>query len=132
MMPEDTPVWTRWLDKHKEEPNAYTYDVKVGEAVKHPEQFDENFATMAMVLSKKRIDVVITTDDLITVVEVKKLAGWTAIGQMLGYPVLFQAEFNPQLPVQGLLVCESMTLDTQTILDFYGIPYELMPLPEAS
>jgi len=126
MMPEDIPVWERWLALHDSPELMYTYDVKVGESITSPQDTPEPWATMAYTLSKKRIDVVITAPTKITIVEVKKLAGWTALGQMLGYPVLFDNEFQPEMPVDSLLIAEALTLDTKTILDFHKIPYELV------
>ena len=126
MMPEDIPVWERWLALHDSPDLTYTYDVKVGESITSPEDTPEPWATMAYTLAKKRIDVVITSPTKITIVEVKRLAGWTALGQMLGYPVLFDNEFQPEMPVDSLLIAEALTLDTKTTLDFHKIPYELV------
>ncbi|MDP2325579.1 MAG: hypothetical protein Q8N51_16340 [Gammaproteobacteria bacterium] len=126
MMPADVPVWERWLAKHASEDNLFDYDILVGSNIDTPEDMPEPYGGMAIALSKKRIDVVITSDSGITVAEVKQLAGWTAIGQMFGYPLLFIDEFQPDIPVSGLLIAESLTKDTQRILDAFKIPYELV------
>jgi hypothetical protein len=123
MMPDDIPVWERWLAAFHVPGTDYAYDVKVGESITTPEDFPEPYATMGKLLAKKRIDVVLTFPDRIVVAEVKKKAGWTAIGQLLGYPLLFDREYSTDLPITGLLICESLTLDTQTILDTYKLPY---------
>lgn len=126
MMPDDVATWERWLAKHKDDVADYAYDIKVGESITTPEDLPEPYAGMAQLLSKKRIDVVITYPDKILVAEVKRKAGWTAIGQLLGYPLLFSREYTTDVPITGLLIAESLTLDTKTILDTYGLPYELV------
>ena len=122
-MPEEVIVWERYLAITDMTDKTIDYDVKVGEGIKTPADMPEPYARNSVFLSKKRIDAVVTGPENILIVEVKQLAGWTSIGQVLGYPVLFQLEFNPDLPVGSLLVAESLTLDTKTILDFYGISY---------
>jgi len=126
MMPEDVPVWERWLAKHAAEDLLFDYDILVGSNIDTPEDLPEPYGTMAVALSKKRIDVVITADTGVIVAEVKRLAGWTAIGQLFGYPLLFIDEFQPDIPVSGLLIAESLTKDTQRILDAFSVPYELV------
>jgi hypothetical protein len=123
MMPDDIPVWERWLALYHVPGTDYAYDVKVGESIKTPEDFPEPYASMSYMLAKKRIDVVLTFPDRIIIAEVKRKAGWTAIGQILGYPLLFSREYTSELTITGLLICESLTLDTQTILDTYKLPY---------
>jgi hypothetical protein len=123
MMPEDEPVWDRWLTRYHVDGQLYAYDVKVGESITTPQDIPEPYAGMAYMLSKKRIDVIITFSDRVVVAEVKRLAGWTAIGQLLGYPLLFTNEYDVDLPVSGLLICEALTLDTQSIMDYFKLPY---------
>jgi hypothetical protein len=127
MMPDDVPTWERWLAAYSLPEDDYAYDVKVGQSITVPEDNPDPFDKMAFQLSKKRIDVVITRNDSIIIAEVKKKAGWTAIGQLLGYPLLFSREYTTEVPITGLLIAESLTLDTQTILDTYGLPYVLLP-----
>jgi len=126
MMPEDVPVWERWLAKHHADNFLYDYDVQVGSNITTPEDLPEPYGTMALGLSKKRIDVVITNDEGIIIAEVKRLAGWTAIGQIFGYPLLFLDEYETDIPVTGLLIVESFTKDTQRILDAFQVPYEIV------
>lgn len=126
MMPEDEPVWERWLTANHAPGQDYAYDVKVGESITTPQDMPEPYAGMSHMLSKKRIDVIITYADRVVVAEVKRLAGWTAIGQLLGYPLLFSQEYEVDIPVSGLLIAESLTLDTKTILDYFKLPYILV------
>lgn len=125
MMPEEIPVWENWLAAHDLTDSSIDYDVKVGTEIQDIEDMPEPYKSNCIMLSKKRIDAVITSPDRITIVEVKKCAGWSAIGQALGYTYLFQTEYNPDLPVTPLIVTETLTPDVQAILDHYQIPYEI-------
>lgn len=127
MMPEDVPVWERWLDLHQPGDDVtISYDVKVGTPIKLPEDFPDPYRRNALMLSKKRIDAVVTYPSYILIVEVKGIADWTAIGQMLGYPFLFAEEFKPTMELRTLLVAGSVRPDVDRILEAYGIPFELV------
>lgn len=129
MMPDEALVWQRWLDLMKLPPDTdITYDVTVGEAVKLPEDFPEPYRGNAKFLSKKRIDAVITFPDYILIIEVKKVVSWAAIGQLMGYPILFQQEFAPTMPVYSLLVAESFPLDLRNIFDALHLQFNLVAL----
>ena len=127
MMPEDVPVWRRWLDTHDNDWDRIDYDVHVGEGVDLPPDFAEPHRSNAIGLSKKRIDAVLIYPDKIVIVEVKKLASWKALGQTLGYPILYEEAFTPTVPISPLLVTESFTLDLQHIFDIYQLNYDLVP-----
>lgn len=130
MMPDDLPVWIRWLDLHEPDWLRIDYDVKVGAGIELDPDFEEPYRSNAVGLSKKRIDAVLIYPDKHVIVEVKGLADWKAIGQIMGYPVLYERYIKPDLPVIPLLIAAAFTLDLQDIMDHYELPYDLVPLPE--
>lgn len=132
MMPEDIPVWERWLSLHPADWDSIAYDVHVGAGVDLPDDMEEPHREAAIQLSKKRIDVVVTYPDRVLIIEVKKRADWRAIGQIMGYPVLFRDEFPDAPPIATLLVTESFETDIQHVMDNYELPYEILPetMPE--
>ena len=132
MMPEDIPVWERWLTTHVNDWSSVQYDVHVGEGVTLPTDFGEPFLSNAMHLSQKRIDVVLFYTDRVVIIEVKALAGWKSIGQMVGYPLLYAEAFPSNIDIKTLLVTEAFTLDTQHIMDLIGMPYDIVPNPNQS
>jgi len=127
MMPEDIPVWSRWLTLQSRNWDHIDYDVHVGEGVTIPDDWPDNYKANALGLSLKRIDAVIFYGDRICIVEVKKIAGWKALGQIVGYPVLYSNYMAPTMPVTRLLICEGFDLDLQNIMDQLEIPYEIVP-----
>lgn len=132
MMPEDVPVWERFLDSQPHDWIRIDYDVKVGEGVDLPPDFGEPFRTSCVNLSKKRIDAVLIYDNFDVVCEVKKCADWRAIGQIIGYPILYQRDVAQHKQVQSALITESFTLDTQYLANYLGLNYILVPLPDTT
>ena len=127
MMPADVPVWRRWLQRLTTPYERIEYDVHVGEGTKPPDDWTEPHRSNAVYLSLKRIDAVIHFSDHILIVEVKQLADWKAIGQTIGYPVLYADAFKPDLPVAALLIAEDFTLDTRHVLEALQINFEQVP-----
>lgn len=128
MLPDETAVWERWLAlANLPDDVDITYDVTVGQGITLAEDFPDPYKGNAEFLSKKRIDAVVTFSDYILIVEVKKVCSWGAIGQLIGYPILFATEYNPAIPIYSLLVLESFPLDLRDIFDVTGLSYDLVP-----
>lgn len=130
MMPEDTPVWQRWLATHANDWVDVQYDVHVGTPIELHSEFEEPYRGDSERLSQKRIDVVLIYPDKHIVIEVKKLADWKAIGQVMGYPVLYERDIHPGVDIIPLLITETFTRETQFIMDHYKLPYDIVPPPE--
>jgi len=67
------------------------------------------------------VDVVIERADEVVIVEVKGVAGMSAVGQLLGYEALWVKERGTSRPVHLLLVCESVEADMKGVFDWYEI-----------
>jgi len=124
MMPEDAPVWRGYLAVHEGEDVTYEYDVKVGTPIDGLGDMPEPFAANAELLSKKRIDVVAETPDAIFIIEIKDEASWSAIGQALGYRLLYTRDFEPEKPVVPVVVARTFSPDLIYILTELQIPFE--------
>ena len=120
-MKTDIPVWERYLDAPAREYLGYSYDVKVGEGDDPGLQYDENLRSMWYCLTSRRIDVVGHLADGYELIEVKMDAGIIAVGQCVGYPILWRETF-PGLPLRGMrLVCASLSADMRTMLEGCGV-----------
>jgi hypothetical protein len=78
---------------------------------------------MALDLSLRRIDCVAHRPTDITVIEITHSAGFKALGQIAGYPILYALTFQPTLPIKQLLVCGDLQSDIKPIIDSLNIPY---------
>lgn len=130
MMPDEIPVWERFLATQTPDWTRIDYDVKVGQGVDLPPDMDPAFVDSCKLLSRKRIDAVLVYPDFDVLIEVKKCADWRAIGQLIGYPILYQRDIAPNKQIQIALVTESFTLDTEYILNYIGFDYFVVPLPD--
>lgn len=117
----DVAVWRAFLGRGVERYSRFAYDVRVGEGVNVSGLSPEN-ARIATALTQKRIDVVGERDGLVyDVIEVKLSAGLGAVGQLLGYQVLFPQSF-PELPLgRVILVAASVDRDTQSVLTAHDV-----------
>lgn len=97
MMPRDVHIWEKYI---KANPGLFLscdYDVPIGPT---PDWLDdEKDAEKARqgFLYRKKIDVVAFAPDYIALIEVKPSAGSSALGQILGYELLFRQDF-PNAP----------------------------------
>lgn len=127
ILPVDVPVLMRWIDLHQHEINSIDFDVRVGEGRPAPPETPPNLRTMALDLSKRRIDVVAYFPTWIAIIEVTRIAGFTALGQLMIYPTLYKQTFSPGLDVIPLLVCEELMPDVRPVITDLGIKYEILP-----
>ena len=126
MLQSDVPVWDSWLDAFGNPEWTYQYDVRVGQGATPDPRLSAIMKQWAIDLSKKRIDVVIHKPDEIVIVEVKTRAGLAAIAQIVAYPLLYKAQFNPRLPIRPLLVCSKLLLDVEMLLKLLNVSYDVM------
>jgi hypothetical protein len=151
----DIAPWQRFLDQHEDSfAPTYYYNLRVSSENKPVPDLPPELQPIARNIRRKRIDVVAwsSTEPLIwpvdpwcildelneqvwdttvrcTIIEVKKLATTTAIGQLVSYPVLFRQTFPMSniIPVRVLLVAERLGTDVEFLCKWLGIPYLLFP-----
>jgi len=111
MFPKDIAIWERFLDLHARDYSGFSYDVKVGKGTELPPNTPQEYARMANILSKYRIDVVGFRDGLIEIIEVKPEASTVAIGQIVAYVSLYIRDFNPSARVVGGIVTDRYIQD---------------------
>lgn len=126
ILPPDIPVWERYLANGGRLHEFIEYDVRVGLGRDPGPGYPENIRAMALDLSFRRIDAVAYDSSQITVIEITRAVGMTALGQMQAYPVLYKLTFMPGLPVVALLVAQEFESDIQVTADKMGINYVLV------
>lgn len=111
MLGEDTAVWTRFLASGDINVDEVWYDVHVGLPVLLPVGSDSIIKRIADGITRKRIDVVAIVDSVYWIIEIKPMATMFAMGQVLVYERLFEAEFQPDLEAWPVLVCDTVDED---------------------
>lgn len=122
LLPIDAEVWMRFLDSDRPAFDMVEYDVRVGLGRDPGSDYEKNIRQMALDLSLRRIDCVVYNPTEIIVIEVTHSAGFKALGQIVGYPVLYTMTFLPSLPVKCLLVCGEIQSDIKPIIESLRIP----------
>ena len=121
MKADETAVWERFLNRMPWSVENIMYDVRLGEGAAVSEGVPDWVKHMAWALSTKRVDVIVETPLEFIIIEVKRRGALSAIGQLLGYLVLFNRQYRPQKRVRLALICERIAPDMEPVLLEYGI-----------
>lgn len=121
MMPEDTVVWTKFLQTQNFGIEGVWYDVHVGTPATATIGEDEVTRKIREGLTRKRIDVVAQVGGGYWVVEVKPRADSFAIGQVIMYARMFVRQFRPDGAVVPIIICDEVDKDILPDLDSLGV-----------
>jgi len=121
MKPGEVELWDKFLERMPWTARRIAYDVRLGEGATLPEETPDWVKRMAWAVSTKRVDAIVETPDALYIVEVKERASLSAIGQLLGYLVLYVKQFRPASMMRLALVCRHLAPDMGPILAEYGI-----------
>lgn len=121
MMPEDTRVWTKFLEEQKFDIKEVWYDVHVGSDVFMDSDVDGLSRRISRGLTRKRIDVVARVAGGFWVVEVKPRADMQSLGQAQIYTRLFVREMRPAGLVIPMVIADSVDPDIIAEIDSLGV-----------
>jgi len=121
MKESEAQVWERFLANLPWRAVAVRYDVRLGEGATLPADVPQWVRDMAWALSAKRVDAVVETADHVYLIEVKSRASLSAVGQLLGYELLYRRQYGSAKGITLVLVCESIAPDVEPVLERYGI-----------
>ena len=121
MKADEGAIWDKFQANLPWKALAVLYDVRLGEGTIVAEGVPEWVKSMAWSLSTKRVDVLIETALEYILVEVKDRGAMSAVGQLLGYLVLFNKQYRPQKRVRLALVCTNVAPDMAPVFTEYGI-----------
>lgn len=129
LLPDDMPVWERYLAAY---PNLYDvieYDVQVGFGTPPPPDIPPEIEKDRRHLTRRRIDAVAHTGGWVTLIEITRLADLKAIGQLITYPILYRITYQPHKPIRMLLVAEKLNTDIDLVIPFLDVVTWLSPPP---
>jgi hypothetical protein len=121
MLPEDMPVWTKFLDQNPTLFEKIYYNVRVGGIVIEDPAIDQKYKEAYYNVTAKRIDALCELKDEIWIVEVAVSQKQRAVGQLLSY--LFLWYEDPVIPKKavGVFVTQATDSDLERVLNFYGM-----------
>jgi hypothetical protein len=121
LLPREIIVLRNWLKLHESEYDRFDYNVRLGDGFDPGPTFEPNIRDMAIQNTQKRVDAVGYKGSTATLIEVKDRAGFSAIGQIVGYDALWR-KANPAAPEPKLLlVCNRFAPDILPVLERQGI-----------
>lgn len=126
MVPSEKYIWARWLASGGRVHAPFVYDLRVGDGLTMPATSSRFEINQAYALTTKRIDALYYDGELCVIIEVKRRAGASAVGQLLTYRELILRGPNPPPAVAMLLVCESLQPDLALVLDQHNIQYNIV------
>lgn len=129
LLPDDIPVWERYLAAFPDRYSRIEYDVRVGNGRPAPPGSDPNIRKMQRDLSRRRIDAVGFRPGQIDIIEITRLADLKAIGQLTAYPLLYQQTFRQTPNLHTILVAEELHTDIKTVIDSLPVEVWLSPNP---
>lgn len=121
MREHEAELWQRYVEQYGMPPGEVTYDVHLGDGAPVREEWEDWVKVMVKALSTKRVDVVAETPWQVTIFEVKKRAGLSAVGQLLGYEALWFKHRGGWKPVNLVCICEQIEPDMRDVFDYYKI-----------
>lgn len=126
MIKPEADLLTAWLRLHANDYDSVQFNVRVGHGIDPGPDVAESTRQGLIASSQRRIDALLHRGFLPTIVEVKVRGSLWAIGQLMGYRVLWQRD-NPFADVAHLvMVCGSIDADTAYAVTTLGIQYEVV------
>lgn len=121
MLPAEVVIWDRYLAGYSLPEGEVNYDLHLGDGAAVQEGWPEWMGRVVASLSRHRADCVVVGRNLVTIFEVKEIAGMGAVGQLLGYEALYLRDYGVDRPVRLVCVCARMEADIEAVFNFYEI-----------
>ena len=127
MTVNESAIVRAWLTAHADEYDDVDFNVRVGTSLDLGPGYSDATRQQAALLSQKRIDIVGYKGADVTIVEVKLRVALSALGQLLGYSILWQVEHPETAHVNLVAIGNSALLDAVELLHAHGVTVELFP-----
>lgn len=114
-------IWERYLEQEGTPPGRITYDLHLGEGAPIDGEWPAWMVAMVKALSTKRVDVVAETRFEIVIFEIKRRAGLSCLGQLLGYEALMYKQKGGWKPIKLVAVCEETEPDMHDAFEYYKV-----------
>lgn len=121
MLTDETRIWTRFLETTNLDFEKITYDVHLGAGVLPLPADPQYMRDLLSAVTKKRVDAVGETKEDIWLFEVKPRISMSALGQLVTYFELYQAEYRPTKGVMLAAIGEREAPDIRAAFDLYAV-----------
>ena len=121
MLADEARIWTKFLQTTELEFINITYDVHLGAGVLPLPTDPTYMRDLLSAVTKKRVDAVAETKEDIWLFEVKPRISMSALGQLVTYFELYQAEYRPTKGVMLAAIGEREAPDIRPAFDLYAV-----------
>lgn len=126
LLPREIIVLRAWLRLREKDFDRFDYNVRIGTGFDPGPSVSDSLRQMAIANSQKRIDAVGYKGTAVTLIEVKDRAGFSAVGQLVGYLHMWQAAYPDQPRPRLLLVANRLQDDIPLVAAGAGIEIDLV------
>jgi hypothetical protein len=116
MLPREIIIMRNWLKLHEAEYDRFAFNIRIGAGHDPGPVHEDNIRQMAIQNTQKRIDAVAYSGTGVTLIEVKDRAGFSAVGQLVGYDALWRQDHPTDPEPKLLLVCNRFVQDILPLL----------------
>ena len=124
---EDTAVWEQFVTTAAVAGKRAEYDVRLGGRGLDQVDKEHSHFPMWAALIKKRVDVVLWDGETPWLIEVKPVASFSALGQVLGYGDLWERERRSAHAPKLIVACRACDEDLRPTFGRFGIEVWTMP-----
>lgn len=116
-----------WLLQAGERFDSIEFNVRLGTGRDPGPGFPAFIRRDAILLTQKRADIIAIAGAGVTIAEVKIQGKLSAVGQLLGYKVLYRQAHPNGVPIAMLLIARDVDPDIDTVLLAQGIQVVIIP-----
>ena len=121
MLEDEARIWTKFLQTTQLEFQQITYDVHLGQGMLPLPNDPPYMVALKLAVTRKRVDAVAETADDIWIFEVKPRISMSALGQLVTYFELYQAEYRPTKAVLLAAIGEREAPDIRSSFELYAV-----------
>lgn len=121
LLPGETTVWRRFLERYEDDYERYEYDVHIGLGSLPQAPAGDVWALDFNWLTRKRIDVIGYKGKRVTIFEVRARASLPLMGQLEGYQYLWMRQTGSEIAPNLVMVCEAVPADDLEVFIAHGI-----------
>jgi hypothetical protein len=127
MTANESAIARAWLARHADEWDDCEFNVRLGSSLELGPDYSDATRAQAAIVTQKRADLVATRGDAALIIEVKIRVALAALGQLIGYQVLWRVEHPETRTIELEAIGHDALLDVVEILQAHGVAVELFP-----
>lgn len=128
----ESAVGRAWLLKHGDEWDRVEFNVGLGPGIDLGPGYADYVQKAATASTKPRADMIVFRDGSAAIVELKGRIGPSALGQLLTYWHMLQADNPKLLQVYKIVAGQTIQEGLQKVWENYGIIVELFSVPDVT